>query len=106
MPSRKRAGPTEFDDAEKQPAQHRARHAADAAEHRRAERFDARREAHEEIDLFEDEGVADAGDARHRAAEGEREDHDPVDVDPHHRGGVGVLRDRPHRRAHARALHD
>ena len=74
--------------------------------HRRAERFDAGREAHVEIDLLEHEGVADAGDPGHGAAQSESEHYDFVDVDPHQSGRVGVLRDRAHRRSHPRALHD
>ena len=71
-----------------------------------AEGLDAGREAHEEIHLLEDEGVEDAGDAGHRAAEGEGEHHDLVDVDAHQCGGFTVLGDGAHRGAHPGALHD
>ena len=62
-----------FDDAQKHAADHRAGNVADAAEHRRAERLDARQEAHEEVDLLVDEAVEHAADAGHAGAEHEGE---------------------------------
>src|SRR5882672_11012138 len=62
-----------FHEAEEEAAEHGAGDAADAAQHGGAERLDARREVHEEIDLLEDEGIEDARDTRHGAAEREGE---------------------------------
>ena len=106
MPSRNRAGPIELDDAEKEAADHRARYVADAAEHRRRERLDARNEARIEIDLLVDEAVEHAADAGHAGAEHEGEDDHLVAVDAHQRRRVAVLRHRPHRHSHLCLLDD
>ena len=47
-----------------------------------------------------------AGRAGEAAGEEERERDRPVDVDPHHRGGVAILRGRAHRLAPPRPLHE
>ncbi len=75
-----------------------AREVADAAEHRGRERDQAELEAgvvaHVEL-----QQVDDAGGAGERACEQERDGDRPVDVDAHHRRGLGVLGDGPHRLA-------
>ena len=64
------------------PAQHRAPDVADAAEHRRGERLQSGRVAHEEVDLRVVEADQHAGRAAERGAEEEGErDHAP-DVTP------------------------
>ena len=69
---------------------------ADAAEHGGRERDQPELEAgvvaHVEL-----EQVDDPGRACERPGEQERDGDRPVDVDPHHRGGLGVLSHGPHR---------
>ena len=54
-------------------------------------------EAHEVVDLAEDEPEEDAGRARERRADEERLHDDAVDVDAHHRRRLAVEGRRPHR---------
>ena len=64
MPSRNSAGPIDSTTPRNNAPDHRPGNVADAAQHRRAERLDARQEAREEVNLLVDETVEDAADAR------------------------------------------
>ncbi len=91
------------------PIEHRPQHGsgevADASEHGCGERDQAELEAgvvaHVEL-----QQVDEAGDRRERAREEERHRDRPVDVDAHHRRGLGVLRDCAHRLALPRRAYE
>src|SRR5262245_56288607 len=76
--------------------QHRSGEVPDPAEHGRGERdqpeLEARVVAHVEL-----QEVDEPGDRGERARDEERHRDRPVDVDAHHRRGLRVLRDGPHR---------
>ena len=78
-------------------AEHGPGKVADAAEHGRGESDQTEREARVEPDRRRVEREDDACRAGERAGDEERERDRPVDVDPHHRRGVLVLRRRAHR---------
>src|SRR3982751_5489282 len=61
-------------------AEHRTRDAADAADDGGGEALEPGQEAHEVVDLAEDEPEHDAGRARERRADEERRGDDAVDV--------------------------
>src|SRR5262245_10745169 len=63
-----------LDHAQEESARHGSRNIADSAQHSGAERLDARQETREEINLFVDEAVEHAANARHAGAEHEGED--------------------------------
>ena len=69
---------------------------ADAAEDGGGERLQAGEEAHPEVDVGDLQALRDTGDGGEGGADGERDHDDPVDVDAHQAGGVGVLRDGLH----------
>jgi hypothetical protein len=88
-------------EAEDEAAGHRARDRADPADHRSREPL----ETGEEADRRERRGTEreeHAGGARERRPEHEREHDHAVDVDPHHRGRLAVVRRRLHRLAGSR----
>ena len=82
-----------LDDAEHEPAEHGAPDVADAAEHRRGERLEPGRVAHDEVDLRVIEADQHAGRAAERRAEEEGERRSPADVDAHDRRHLAVLGD-------------
>src|SRR5215216_1943213 len=78
-------------------AEHRAGYRADAADDGRGEALQACVEAHEVVDLREEQAAHHAGRSRQRRADEEGRDDHAVDVDPHHRGGLAVEGRRAHR---------
>ena len=103
-PVSSRFGPTCSRTPSEEAAEHRADDVADAAQHRRREGLDAGQEAHEEVDLVEEQRVEDAGRSGEQAADGEGRDDDAIDVDAHHRRHVLVLAHRAHRATGAGAV--
>jgi hypothetical protein len=95
-----------LDEADRHRAEHGARQVADAAENGSGEGDQPELEARVVAHLAEVEGVEEAGGARERARDHERERDGAVDVDPHHRGGVTVLGGRAHRFALLRSQHE
>ena len=93
-------------DADREPAEHRAGNAPDAADDRGRERDEPDLEADVRIDVLEIEPVHHAASARERRAEEERDDDDPVDVDAHHRRGLEIERGGAHRAADLRPRHE
>src|SRR5664280_615898 len=93
-----------LDQPEHEPAEHGAGDVADAPEHRGGECFEASQEADEEVDRDEAHALQHASDSGQRCPDHERNDDDPVRVDPHQRGRVRVLRRRPHGAAGTRGL--
>src|SRR6516164_10382537 len=90
-----------LDQPDQDASNHGARHAADAAEHRGGKGPQSRCVADDEARVV----VIEAEDQRRRPGqrrpEKKRRDYDPIDIDPHHPGGLGVLRGRAHRFAEA-----
>src|SRR4051812_38451036 len=95
-----------LDEADAERAEHGARQVADSAEHGGGERDQAELVARVVTDLPEVEGVDEPAGAGECAGDQERERDRPVDVDPHHRGGVAVLCSRAHRLSLPRAKHE
>src|SRR6266568_5028932 len=85
-----------LDDPDRQPAYHRPRHVADAAEHRGDEGLEAGHDPHQRIDLRIREAEEDAGDGGERGADDERRRDHAVDGDAHQRRDLEVVRHRAH----------
>ena len=90
--------------AEHDAAQHGALEIADAAEHRGGERLQARRIAHEEIDLRVVQPDQHAGSAAQRGAEQKGERDHPAHVHAHDRRHLAILGHRAHAAAERGAL--
>ena len=86
-----------LDEADEDAAEHRAGDAADAADDRGGEALQAREEAHQVVDLAEEQAEHHACRAGERRADEERGCDHPVGVDAHHRRRLAVERDRAHR---------
>ena len=84
-------GGQRLDDAEHQATDDGAVDVADT-ENRGGERLQTGQEAHPEVDVVVLEALRDPGDRRQHGTEGEGHHDDPVDVDTHQPGGVGILR--------------
>src|SRR4051812_2876981 len=95
-----------LDEADAERAEHGARQVADTAEHGGGERDQAELVARVVTDLPEVEGIDEPAGAGERAGDQERERDRPVDVDPHHRGGVTILSRRAHRLPLSRLLYE
>ena len=79
----------------KKPTDGGPRDAADAAQHRGGEGFDAGDETHEEVHLAEDHRIQHTSDAGHCGPGGEGDRDSAVDVDAHQSGHVFIFSYRP-----------